>query len=137
MVNLTIAEHHTFAVGAAAILVHNTSGCGHVGTSAPRGGVHKNSLDYVGDTHVYRIKGPNGTYKIGESAQGVRVRDGASIRGEQQARRLTRETGDFYESEIRKTFPDKRSARDYERRLIERFRRMFGDDALPGNKTNR
>jgi len=35
VVNLTIAEHHTFAVGAAAILVHNTSGCGHVGTSAP------------------------------------------------------------------------------------------------------
>ncbi|MCP4679874.1 MAG: hypothetical protein GY854_31150, partial [Deltaproteobacteria bacterium] len=98
---------------------------------------HKNSLDYVGDTHVYRIKGPKGTHKIGESAQGVRVRDGASIRGEQQARRLTRETGDFHRSDIRKTFPDKRSARDYETQTIERFRRMFGDDALPGNKTNR
>jgi hypothetical protein len=99
--------------------------------------VHQNSLDYVGDTHVYRIKGPNGTHKIGESAQGTRVRDGASIRGEQQARRLTRETGDFYESDIRKTFPDKRSAREYETQLIELFRRMFGEDVLPGNSTNR
>jgi len=35
VVNLTIAEHHTFAVGAAAILVHNTSGCGRFRTSAP------------------------------------------------------------------------------------------------------
>jgi len=65
------------------------------------------------------------------------VRDGASIRGEQQARSLQRETGDFYRSDIRKTFPDKRSAREYETRLIERFRRWYGQDALPGNKTNR
>ena len=98
---------------------------------------HKNSLDYVGQTHVYRVKGPDGTYKIGESAQGVRVSDGASIRAEQQARRLTRETGDRFETDIRKTFPDKASARDYETKLIERFRRMYGDDNLPGNKTNR
>ncbi len=98
---------------------------------------HKNSLDYVGDTHVYRIKGPNGTNKIGESAQGTRVRDGASIRGEQQARRLQRETGDFYRSDIRKTFPNKRSARQYETQVIERFRRRYGQDTLPGNKTNR
>ena len=100
--------------------------------------VHKNSLDYVGDTHVYRVRGPDGsTYKIGESAQGVRVGDGASIRAEQQARRLTRQTGDTYTTEIRKTFPDKASARDYETRLIERFRRLYGEGALPGNKTNR
>lgn len=100
--------------------------------------VHKNSLDYVGDTHVYRVKGPDGsTYKIGESAQGTRLRDGASIRAEQQARRLTRETGDTYTSEIRKTFSDKASARAYETRVIERFRRMYGQDTLQGNKTNR
>jgi hypothetical protein len=99
---------------------------------------HKNSLDYVGETHVYRIKGPDGsTYKIGESAQGTRMRDGASIRAEQQARALRKETGDNYETEIRKTFPEKASARDYETRVIERFRRMYGDDTLPGNKTNR
>jgi len=99
--------------------------------------VHKNSLDYVGDTHVYAIKGPNGTYKIGESAQGVRASDGASIRAEQQARQLTRETGDIYETQILEVFPGKASAREYETALIERFRRMFGDLALPGNKTNR
>ena len=87
---------------------------------------HKNSLDYVGETH-----------KIGESAQGTRVGDGASIRAEQQARALRKETGDNYETEIRKTFPDNASARGYETRVIERFRRMYGDDALPGNKTNR
>jgi hypothetical protein len=139
--NLEIHGEHVFRVASSGVLVHNSSG-----VKAPRGtGIvddigtttHKNSLDYVGDTHVYRIRGPEGTYKIGESAQGVRVRDSASIRGEQQSRRLTRETGDFYESEIRRTFPDKRSAREYETRLIERFRRMFGDDALPGNRTNR
>jgi len=98
---------------------------------------HKNSLDYVGDTHVYRVKGPDGTYKIGESAQGVRVSDGASIRAEQQVRQLQRQTGDEFRSDIRKPFPDKASARDYETRLIERFRRMYGADTLPGNKTNR
>ena len=106
--------------------------------NAPKTTVHKNSLDYVGDTHVYRVKGPDGsTYKIGESANGVRVRDGASKRAEQQARKLLRETGDTYTTQIRKTFPDKRSAREYETRVIERFRRMFGQDKLPGNKTNR
>ena len=100
--------------------------------------IHKNSLEYVGDTHVYRIVGPDGaTYKIGESAQGVRVSDEASIRAEQQARKLLRETGNRFETSIRKIFPDKASAREYETRLIERFRRLFGQDALPGNKTNR
>ena len=130
--NLEIHGEHVFRVASSGVLVHNSSGA-----EAPVKTVHKNSLEYVGDTHVYRIRGPEGTHKIGESAQGVRVRDGASIRGEQQARRLTRETGDFYESEIRKTFPDKQSARDHETPLIERFRKMFGEDTLPGNKTNR
>jgi hypothetical protein len=99
--------------------------------------IHGNSLDYVGDTHVYSIRGPNGTYKIGQSMQGVRVSDGASIRAETQVRQLRKQTGDFYQSDIRRTFPDKSSARDYETKLIERFRRMYGDDSLPGNKTNR
>jgi hypothetical protein len=31
---------------------------------------------------------------------------------------------------------DKAESRDYERQLIERFRKMYGDDALPGNKSN-
>ena len=100
--------------------------------------IHKNSLDYVGDTHVYAIKDSKGaTYRIGESAQGVRVRDGASIRAEQQVRKLRRETGKAYKSEILKTFPSKRAAREYETPLIERFKRMHGQNTLPGNKTNR
>ncbi|MHB8968795.1 MAG: hypothetical protein ACYC57_11165 [Thermoleophilia bacterium] len=74
---------------------------------------------------------------MGQSAQGTRLRDGASIRAEQQARRLRKETGEHYETRILRTFPDKRTAREYETRLIERFRSRYGDDALPGNKTNR
>ena len=105
---------------------------------APRSAVHKNSLAYEGETHVYRVKNPDGTtYKIGESAQGTRVRDGTSIRAEQQVRKLNREVGPGHSSEIRKTFPNKAEARAYETKLIERFRRMFGQDKLPGNKTNR
>ncbi len=99
--------------------------------------LHKNSLDYVGETHVYRIKGPNGSYRIGESAQGTRVRDGASIRAELQARKFRKETGDIYETDIRRTFSDKRSAREYETRLINRFRQRYGQEALLGNNTNR
>lgn len=106
-------------------------------STPPSKPIHGNSLDYVGDTHVYRVKGPDGTYKIGESMQGTRVRDGASIRAEQQVRELNRTVGPGHTSEIRRVFPDKASARDYETRLIDRFRRMFGDDTLPGNVTNR
>jgi len=124
----------TFAVAEAALLILPFAR----GTPAAIPAPHKNSLSYVGETHVYRVKGPNGkTYKIGESAQGTRVCDGASKRAEQQARRLTRETGDTYTTEIRKFFPNKASAREYETRLIERFRRLYGRDSLPGNKTNR
>jgi RHS repeat-associated protein len=96
--------------------------------------LNKNSLDYVGDTHVYRIIGPDGsTFKIGQSARGVRVRDGASIRAEQQVRQLRRETSDYHRSQIRKVFPDKRSAWEYETNLIQRFRRRYGKETLPGN----
>lgn len=103
---------------------------------AAKSGIHKNSLEYIGDTHVYRIKRPDGTtFMIGESARGVRAGDGLSIRVEEQVRRLQRETGDTFSSEIRKTFGSKAEARDYERRLIERFQRMYGEDALPGNKS--
>jgi hypothetical protein len=69
--------------------------------------------------------------------QGVRARDGASIRAEQQVRQLNRTVGPGHTSEIRRTFHDKASAREYETKVIERFRRMFGDDTLPGNRTNR
>jgi len=99
--------------------------------------IHKNSLDFVGEGHVYAIRGPKGTFKIGESTQGVRIRDGKSIRAEQQVRTLQRETGQAFESRILRNFDSKQASRDYETRLIERFRRLHGDDTLPGNRTNR
>jgi RHS repeat-associated protein len=100
--------------------------------------VHKNSRKFDGETHVYAIRNPNGTVnKIGESAQGVRKADGASKRAEQQARKLNRDVGPGHTTEIRKTFPNKDQARAYETKLIERYRRMYGQDKLPGNKTNR
>ena len=89
-------------------------------------------------THIYAIRDPQGhMYKIGESAMGVRVRDGASKRAEFQVRCLLREKGAGFTSEIRRTFDDKFQARIYEVRLILRFRKMFGIKALPGNKVNR
>lgn len=107
-------------------------------SSGGLGGVHRNSLSLAEETHVYRIVGPDGsTYKIGESAQGTRVRDGASLRAEEQVRELNRTIGPGFSSEIIQNFSNKRSARDYETDLIERFRSFFGDDTLPGNKTNR
>jgi RHS repeat-associated protein len=100
--------------------------------------VHKNSRKYQGETHVYAIRNPDGTInKIGESAQGVRKTDGMSKRAEQQVRKLNSDVGPGHRSQIRKTFPDKDQARAYETKLIERYRRMYGQDKLPGNKTNR
>ena len=98
---------------------------------------HKNSLEYKGETHVYVIRNPDGTpHKIGESAQGTRKLDGASIRAEQQARKLNREVRQGHTTEIRKRFPTKSAARAYETKVIERYRRRFGDDKLQGNKSN-
>jgi hypothetical protein len=88
----------------------------------------KNKVDPIVQTNIY---------KIGESALGTRATDGASKRAEQQVRKLLRETGQNYASEICKTFEDKASAREYETNLIERFRQIYGQGALPGNKTNR
>ena len=48
--------------------------------------IHKNFLEYVGDTHVYAIRKieDGKVYKIGESAQGTRKFDEASKRAEFQ-----------------------------------------------------
>jgi RHS repeat-associated protein len=101
------------------------------------GTIHKNSLKYVGETHVYAIRNPDGTlYKVGESAQGVRARDGLSIRAEQQARALLRQTGDLHRTEIRQTFGGKASARAYETRFIQTYERFFGLRP-PGNPLDR
>lgn len=58
-------------------------------------------------------------FKVGESAQGVRVGDGLSIRAEQQARALQRETGDVYRTQIRQNFDGKADARAYETKFIQ------------------
>ncbi|PMN94894.1 hypothetical protein [Enterovibrio norvegicus] len=111
--------------------------------TSPTPSTHGNSLDNPAPTHVYAIHATDSAgntfpWKIGESAQGVRVTDGASIRAEQQVRDLSRENPDLYfESEIRQWFPDKASARAYETPFIEKFRGIYGQDALPGNLTNR
>lgn|GEM_PF-4003562 len=98
--------------------------------------IHKNSHKHEGETHVYRIIDKNGkTYKIGESAQGL-TKYGESKRARQQAKKLERETGEFYRTEIRKTFNNKKDAYEYENKLIKRFKRTNGDDSLPGNKGN-
>jgi RHS repeat-associated protein len=100
--------------------------------------VSKNSRAYQGETHVYVIRDSKGVpVKIGESAQGVRKSDGASKRAEEQARQFSREKGGTYTTEIRKTFTNKDDARNYETKLIERYRRRFGEGTLPENKTNR
>ncbi|KJG37391.1 hypothetical protein UA32_12825 [Photobacterium angustum] len=68
---------------------------------------------------MYAMRDPYGNvHKIGESAAGTRLRDGASKRAEKQVRALNRIDGPGYTSEIRKTLPDKDSARAYETRLI-------------------
>jgi hypothetical protein len=106
------------------------------GTVVSGGRVHPNSLRYVGDAHVYAIRTPEGSlYKIGESTQGVRARDGASIRAEQQARRLFKETGDYYRTEIRAQFTNKADARAYETRFIKTYTRLYGRP--PGNPVDR
>jgi RHS repeat-associated protein len=101
------------------------------------GPIHKNSLDYIGSTHVYAIRGSNGIHKIGQSSLGKRLGDGLSRRAESQARRLRRENNEQYTSQIRRTFQNKRDARNYKTRLIERYRQRYGNHTLPGNKTNR
>lgn len=99
--------------------------------------IHKNSLNYVGDTHVYVIKKADGSlYKVGESAQGVRVGDKLSIRAEQQARALQRDTGDFYTTEIRRNFGGKAGARAYETKFIQTYERLYGKRP-PGNPLDR
>ena len=99
--------------------------------------IHKNSHAYKGEAHVYRIIDKEGkTYKIGESAQGVRKGDGASIRAEAQARKLRKETGERFETQIRKTYKSKKEAHRVQHETIKRFRGIHGEQSLPGNKSN-
>lgn len=121
-------------------LLEHVDDINKVAKAAERGGIapiHKNSLNYVGDTHVYVIRKPDGSlFKVGESAQGVRVGDEMSIRAEQQARALQRETGDFYTTEIRQNFGGKADARAYETKFIQTYERLYGKRP-PGNPLDR
>ena len=94
--------------------------------------LHKNSLNWRGDTHVYRILTNGKEYKIGESARGLN-RLGLSRRAEQQARRLRKSTGKPFKTEVIQHFPGKREAREFETRSILE-RRAKDPNALPGNK---
>lgn len=104
--------------------------------------LHKNSKDYKGDSHVYSIQNNKSTYKIGESSQG-KDSNGKSKRAEQQVKKLQKETGDAsYSAKVRKDFNSKAEAREYETKLIERTRSLYGTDkndksVLIGNKSNR
>lgn len=103
----------------------------------PAPSVHGNSLTNPNPTHVYAIYEDGVLWKIGESAQGVNGA-GVSVRAQQQARDLARLNPDrVYETEIRAWKPNKAEGRSYETQVIERYRRMYGQDKLPGNKTNR
>ena len=95
--------------------------------------IHKNSLEYKGPTHVYKITNPQGTYKIGESAQGLN-KVGKSKRAEMQSSKLRKETGEYHETQVLVEMPGKSSARDVETKLIQSIRETEGTGALPGNK---
>ncbi|MEC9380780.1 MAG: hypothetical protein VX528_17575, partial [Candidatus Latescibacterota bacterium] len=56
--------------------------------------------------------------------------------GEIDAERLTQETGDPYTSVVIREFSNEDDARTFKEKLIGRFRRLFGGDALPGNRAD-
>jgi adhesin HecA-like repeat protein len=97
--------------------------------------LHKNSLNYMGPTHVYQITLNGVPVKIGESARGLNAL-GQSIRAEEQARWLRRTTGLDYKTEILATFDSKRLARAFETQMILELRK-HNPKALPLNKGTR
>ncbi|MCG3178152.1 MAG: hypothetical protein BIFFINMI_00475 [Phycisphaerae bacterium] len=108
--------------------------------TAPKGPINRNSRSFQGDSHVYVIKAPDGSiHKVGKSSAGTRVTDGASIRAESQVRKLNRidiKNGGYggYSSEIRKRFGSSGETLDYEARWRDTYRRLYGEDKLPGNR---
>jgi hypothetical protein len=99
-----------------------------------KGVPHGNSKQFMSDTHAYVIRDAEGNlHKVGESMQGVN-KFGLSKRAEQQVRKLQKETGQQFESEIRHWFPSKKEAREYETWLIQSLRERYGKEMLPGNK---
>ena len=101
--------------------------------------IHKNSNSYVGPTHVYVIRKNGVPWKVGESAQGTKIKGNqtVSIRAERQATKLARETGDRVTTEIIANTGAKKGARQFETYLIKEYRKIYGPDSLPGNKGTR
>ena len=102
--------------------------------------LHKNSRFYRAPSHVYVIVGPDGRlYKVGESSAGL-LSKGLSRRAQAQVklhnRQLTPGVNGQYRSRIIKTFDSKQAARDYERRLIVRYKEKYAGRrlVLPGNR---
>ncbi len=59
---------------------------------------------------------------------------GQSIRAEAQAGKLRTKTANDIKTQIRKEFDNKKDAVKYQDKLRDKYRGMYGDDLLPGNK---
>ncbi len=64
-----------------------------------------------------------------------RMKDGKSIRAEEQARKLHEQTGEYFRTQIRGNFSTKKQAHEYENNLIKKFKKVHGSNTLPGNKS--
>ncbi|MBW8310324.1 MAG: hypothetical protein K0M45_11950 [Candidatus Paracaedibacteraceae bacterium] len=100
--------------------------------------IHKNSLSYVGETHLYVIRDSSGKIlKYGESAAG-KNQFGQSKRAQAQIRELRKQNPDGdYISQIVREFDSKLAARTSEARYIKTHRKVFGKESLTLNKNNR
>ena len=99
--------------------------------------IHKNSLDYVGETHLYVIRDASGKMlKYGESAVGKNAL-GQSKRAEAQVRKLMRQhPGKDFSSSIINEYDSKRLVKVNEANYIRVHRKIFEQDSLPLNKNN-
>ena len=122
--------------------LHTTVQCaGSIAPDPMYGGqkqVHRNSLQDVGDSHVYKMVDVenNQVYKTGESSGRIRMRDGKSLRAESQVRRLARQFNRPFESTIMAKTNGKAASRATESRLIAHYRSIYEQDKIPGNENN-
>ncbi len=118
--------------------VANGNRFGKGGGQASKTTPHKNSLDYVGESHTYVIRDGRGKImKYGESSVGKNA-IGQSKRAEAQIKKLRRQDpSSKYTSEVVREFDSKAMARVSETKYIKTHRKVFGRDSLPLNKNNR
>ena len=98
--------------------------------------VHGNSREYVGETHVYAIRGPNGVYKNrAEHARRARTRWRFNQRRSPNTGLATsdRRNVSFRDS---CSIPRQGNGAAIRNTIDERIRQIYGQDALPGNATN-